>query len=401
MKTAHIKSYLKSFAPHLQIAFTFILIHFALSYLATKLIPYSGIFSYPETIDNLPYPDFLKRLASFDGAHYLKIAQDGYERNSPAFFPLYPILTRLLSQLIGTSFFLSSIIITFLSFTYFLYFLNKLLQKLGLSQADKKWVQILTLTFPTSFFFIASYTESLFMMLMSMSLYFLAASKRVPLLISGFFLPLTRFVGLFLIIPIYLISLKECLTLSKKNYRLIVKNLFRKALSFNILTVVLGFITYSTFLYIYKDDALAFFNSQKDFGMGRQTDLILFPQVIYRYLKILFTADLSFQYIVALIELSVFLFVGLILILEAKNLIKRKDYVSLRAGLLLFSIINIILPTFTGTFASIPRYALSSISVFIYLSQIKSNSLKFLIAFIFAMLHIFLFMHFIQGYFVS
>ncbi|PIX73599.1 hypothetical protein COZ39_02165, partial [Candidatus Roizmanbacteria bacterium CG_4_10_14_3_um_filter_33_21] len=55
---------------------------------------------------------------------------------------------------------------------------------------------------------------------------------------------------------------------------------------------------------------------------------------------------------------------------------KGKDFrlwLSISNGLLLFSFINLLLPTLTGTFSSIPRYALMSLSVFIYLGEIKSG----------------------------
>src|SRR3972149_9378290 len=36
--------------------------------------------------------------ANFDGIHYLSIAQNGYMRFQEAFFPLYPLLIRILAK---------------------------------------------------------------------------------------------------------------------------------------------------------------------------------------------------------------------------------------------------------------------------------------------------------------
>jgi len=67
----------------------------------------------------------------------------------------------------------------------------------------------------------------------------------------------------------------------------------------------------------------------------------------------------------------------------------------------LFSFANLLLPTLTGTFSSIPRYSLFSISIFIYLGQLKNNYIKYLILIIFVILHILLLGYFTQGYFIS
>ncbi|MFA6512852.1 MAG: hypothetical protein WCT34_01485, partial [Patescibacteria group bacterium] len=132
---------------------------------------------------------------------------------------------------------------------------------------------------------------------------------------------------------------------------------------------------------------------------------ILLPQVYYRYFKIFITAAHDSRFYVSLVEFTVFSFVLLILILDliklacaSKNL-KIKNWE--RISLSIFSFVNLILPTLTGTFSSIPRYALFSVSFFIFLAEIKNNIVKFSIAIIFLILHILLLGYFTQGYFIS
>jgi hypothetical protein len=72
-----------------------------------------------------------------------------------------------------------------------------------------------------------------------------------------------------------------------------------------------------------------------------------------------------------------------------------------RLGLNLFSFANLLLPTLTGTFSSIPRYALLSFSVFLYVGQIKQSWIKASIAVAFIILHVLIMGFFVQGYFIS
>jgi hypothetical protein len=72
-----------------------------------------------------------------------------------------------------------------------------------------------------------------------------------------------------------------------------------------------------------------------------------------------------------------------------------------RLALNLFSFANLILPTLTGTFSSVPRYALFSISIFLFLTEIKSRILKIIIAIVFIVFHVIILSLFGQGYFIG
>jgi hypothetical protein len=115
----------------------------------------------------------------------------------------------------------------------------------------------------------------------------------------------------------------------------------------------------------------------------------------------LFTAQPNFQYFISLFEITVFSFVFIILIFDLiKNLklkIKNLSIISLN----LFSLGNILLPTFTGSFLSIPRFSLLSLSFFIFLGSIKNLSIKLALMIIFFILHLVFLSSFLQGYFVS
>src|SRR3989338_5625766 len=156
-----------------------------------------------------------------------------------------------------------------------------------------------------------------------------------------------------------------------------------------ILSPILGLGLYCFYLWKTTGDPLFFLTSQPIFGANRSSHLILLPQVYWRYFKIFITAAHDSRYFVSLIEFLMFNFVFTILFLDLfKNLriknwklalsgvegLKIRNYDLL--GLNLFSLANLILPTLTGTLSSIPRYALFSLSFFIFFGQIKSSGIK-------------------------
>ena len=187
---------------------------------------------------------------------------------------------------------------------------------------------------------------------------------------------------------------KACFPLQTSNFKLQINKNYLLLLS-----PFLGLCTYIYYLWKTTGDPLAFFSSQTAFGAGRSTHLILLPQVLYRYAKIFLTTQWNVGYFVALLELSTFIFVFTILLVQLKDILSSKNKALL--GLNIFSFANLLIPTFTGTLSSIPRYSLLSLSFFIYIGLLKNVRMRLLICFIFALLHVALVTLFIQGYFVS
>ncbi|OGK40660.1 hypothetical protein A2954_02120, partial [Candidatus Roizmanbacteria bacterium RIFCSPLOWO2_01_FULL_37_12] len=355
------------------IAFIFLLFstgNLATAILAKYIIPYLGFFPYKEIAQQFNLPSFLTSFANFDGAHYLLIAKNGYTTYQQAFFPLYPLLIRWLSPLFSNNLLLTGLIISNLSFLVGLYIFSKYLKLTTNNQQLTVWVIIFLLVFPTSFFFAAVYTEGLSFLLFISTLYFLKKEKYGASSIFAILASLTKFLGVFLIIPILLTQMAK---LKSQN-----RNLKLKASAKLLITLfspILGLTIYSLYLWKTMGDPFFFLNSQWAFGAHRSSNIILLPQVYYRYLNIFFTANLNFQYFISLFEFFTFNFVFIILILDLieNYKLRIKNYYFL--GLNLFSLVNLLLPTLTGTFSSIPRYALFSLSFFIYLAQIKKLSL--------------------------
>src|SRR3989344_1018478 len=376
----------------------FRLFDLAIIFLSRFFIPYLGFFPYKEIALEYNLPRILTALANFDGAHYLLIAEQGYYQYQQAFFPLYPLLIRLLSPVFPNNRLITALVISNLSFLFGLWLFRKYLLEIGNSKLDI-WPLIFLMAFPTSFFFGAVYTEGLFFLLVAGTFYYLKKERSYVTAIFSFLASLTRIVGVFLVIPILITQISN---LKSQNHNSKVKSFIEYLIT--PLAPVLGLTFYSLYLWKSTGDPLFFLHSQWAFCANRSSSIVLLPQVVYRYLHIFFTANWNFQYFIALFEFAIFAFVLSILILDLVKNLELKSVSDLsweRVGINLFSLSNLLLPTLTGTLSSIPRYALFSLSFFLFLSQLKNNMTKVVIVCIFTILHLILLGFFAQGYFIS
>jgi len=363
--------------------------NFFISLLAPYFIPFLGFFSYVNDMFQYGLPPFLRSLSNFDGIFYIRIALKGYSQYEQAYFPLYPILIRYVDMIVKNAI-LSGVLISYTAFLGAVYMLNKFLSEI-LHYKSRLWFFLLLLAYPTSYYFGVMYTESVFLFLFISSLYFFKKERYVLAGMFGFLTALTRVVGIFVLIPYAIFFLEDFIKKHPKYLKLLVA----------CMGPVLGLASYSYYLWKTTGDFIYFFHAQEFFGAHRSTSIILLPQVIYRYIRIFLTADHNFQYFVAVLEFVFLLFAGGVLVFEFLKLVKQKKFNFVRAGLWSFSIINLILPTLTGTLTAVPRYSLLSLSIFLYLGEIKNRGLKLIIIGGFIILHIILFAFFVQGYYVT
>ncbi|MCR4326755.1 MAG: hypothetical protein NUV52_03810, partial [Candidatus Roizmanbacteria bacterium] len=329
----------------------------------------------------------LRPLANFDGLHYMLIARMGYSQYEQAFFPLFPSMIHLVGNLLQRNYLLAGILITNISFILGILLLYATSQHL-LEKGNRAWFIALYLLFPTAFFFNALYTESVFLVFVALAL-LLLIKQHNGVVVALLGASLTRLTGVFLFFPAVLLALQH----TQKRWLDII----------TISAPLIGLFSYMAYLWHTTGDPLYFFTAQPAFGANRSTNLILLPQVYYRYLRILTTADLSVAYVVAVVEVTLFSIMFLAACLEGWYLLQQNRYrtMPLHTGILLFSLATLILPTLTGTFSSVPRYSLLSISSFLYLARMQSTSAKTALCVIFALAQVALATMFIQGYFVS
>ncbi|KKR69913.1 MAG: hypothetical protein UU12_C0034G0003 [Candidatus Woesebacteria bacterium GW2011_GWA2_40_7b] len=112
--------------------------------------------------------------ARWDAPHYLYLAQHWYtnvgdEANFIVFFPLYPLLLKFVG-LFFTNTALTGVATSIILFILGCYFFYKLVE-IDYGEKIAKTSVIVMAIFPTAYFFNAPYTESLFLLLFSASLY--------------------------------------------------------------------------------------------------------------------------------------------------------------------------------------------------------------------------------------
>ncbi len=325
--------------------------------------------------------------ANFDGLHYLYISWEGYTNNY-GFFPMFPIFIKFLASVLGArnifdlSYFFSGFLISNFALLISLIILSKLLA-FDYKRSEQKWILTLFLFFPTSFFFGGIYSESLFLLFLFLSFYFSRKKNFLLASVFGFMLTLTRFVGI-CIFPalIYEYHLSE-----NKNLKSFIKS--------GIWFVPFGLIGYSFYNFYKEGDFLFFIKAQGTFLNHRSVDsIVLFPQTIFRYIKILLTtSNTYFEWYIALIEVASFIFVLLLLFLAWKKRI--------RLSYILFSLFAVMIPASTGTFSGIPRYILVAFPCYIVLGLIKNRLIKFITLLIFSILLFILTLLFLRGFYIS
>ncbi len=366
--------------------------------------PYSEIF-----LTSSGYPSWIWSFANFDGVHYLTIAKSGYSAQfTQVFFPLFPILLGLADKIL---FFVSPIINGLLISNICLFIALVIFSRLlsiDYKSNDIKWMILFVLIIPTSFYFGSLYTESLFLLFVISS--FLAARKKRWWL-SGIFGALataSRLVGIFLLPALLWEWHKEKCKMQNAKCKITIKNLklseFHRYIfhfSFFIFNspvtylVPLGLVAYMVYLQIAFGDWLYFWHVQPIFGAERSgSSIILLPQVIWRYIKILTSIPIAKEsFWIPLLELtSTISAIVLLLIAHIRKV---------RLSYLIFSWLAVLTPTMTGTFSSMPRYILVAFPMFITLGLIKSRPFKILLSVICYLLSVILIILFTRGHWVS
>ncbi|HEX8806558.1 MAG TPA: mannosyltransferase family protein [Candidatus Aquilonibacter sp.] len=138
----------------------------------------------------------------WDAVHYLSIASQGYQGTDMAFFPLYPLLIRILGRLVGNHL-IAGILISNVAFFFGLLYLYKLLEHEYDRSVARRAIFYVSI-FPSALFFSAVYTESLFFMLTVASFYYMRAHRWWFAGLIGLFAAMTRVEGVLLIVPFFI-----------------------------------------------------------------------------------------------------------------------------------------------------------------------------------------------------
>jgi Gpi18-like mannosyltransferase len=332
--------------------------------------------------------------ANFDGVHYLNIAVNGYLTEG-RFFPFYPLLIYSLTFFLGLgkiiyeNAFIAGFLISNISFLFSLLFLFKMVKK-EYSLPIARLTVIFLLAFPTSFFLGSIYSESLFLLLLLCSFYFIGQKKWS---VASFFillLSLTRFVGIFMLpVIVFEFIRQEKILEDKINIKKHLGNMF------SMILIPVGILSFAYFCFTKWGDVLYFLSSHGDLGNNRTTTSVILPfQVVFRYLKIFLNFSIyQYEWWVALLEVLLFFYISMLLIIGFKKGVK-KSYLA-------FSLVAFLIPASSGTFSGLPRYVLILFPVFIALALIKSRAIQYITLAFFILLQSLLLILFSRGYYIA
>jgi hypothetical protein len=300
----------------------------------------------------------------------------------------------------SSSYLISGVIISNLSLLGVLLVGYKLAVKLFNHKTALNFLLVLLL-FPTSFYFGAVYSESLFLLLILLSAWYWEQEKNtISSILSGFSSGV-RLVGAALGLGYFLELLAKSQLFKKTddNWQNKLQNFYleNKRKLFSLGLSVSGLLVFMFFLYLEFNDPLYFFNVQSAFGAGRQTNIILLPQVFYRSIKILLTArPFSWKYFSYAQEFILSLAVGI-------GIMGAWKHKKIRPAYVLFALVAYLLPTLTGNLSSMPRYVLVLWPVHLWWADYISQKPKLRIAYfvISSILLIINFSLFVQGHWVA
>lgn len=311
----------------------------------------------PDTTYNWINPDRLEQdkdwnpiglHARWDSEWYLDIAQNGYSFNGPGelsnivFFPLYPLLMRLVALFTGGNFVLAGWILSSLFLLLGLSYLFKIVKEFH-PRLNSHLPVLFLLIFPTAFFFNALYTESLFLFLSLATFYYGLKKNFRRAGIIGFLASLTRVTGVLLFIPLAWEYWKERDFNLKKCFCPSVIPLF---------FIPLGTSLFFGYHYLRFNDLLLFFKVESWWGRAFELNL----------------EHLAASNPAALSNLALDVFF-LVIALIATYLTFKKLRVSY--GLYMLANLGVILST--GTLMSIGRYILVLFPIYILLASAKKE----------------------------
>lgn len=289
----------------------------------------------------------------WDGSMYLTIANSGYSFPYFAFFPGYPLLLKFLSS------FLNSNLVVLFNFVLTLFTTVSIYRFLKLLEIDlkyKKRVLFLFLAYPTSFFLISNYVESLYILISIWALTFLIEKKYTKFYFLGFLLSMLKITSIALPIVYFCHLLNEKLltfNLNKQNLIKFLKYLFLST------AMVGGILLYFGMLQVVFGNYRIYFESQN-------SDFWRRDPFVFNLNTTLINQSL---YFVRFSELFIFiLLTGLFIRYQKK----------MRIEFYIFSLLHFLIPVLTGTLLSLNRLSLLCFPILlVFFEDLAKNNSRY------------------------
>lgn len=346
--TQKIKEWYKKIPHSLKVAILIALI----AKLAVFSIGYTSAYTTSltngDSID--PLQLIMNQFSKWDGPHYIHIAQNGYvNQGDPAnfivFFPLYPLLIRLITfdfAYIN----LSGLIVSNVSSIIAVIYLFKLVRLDYSDSVAKKAVLYLSI-FPTAYFLSAVLTESLFLALFIASIYY-ARNTKWPLAgFLGLLASLTRIAGL-LLLPVLIVEYFH-----QKGWKI-------KATNLNFLWTifpVFGFLAYLIINFQVTGDFFKFMEIERVHWFQTLDPIGGWTGAIGWFSSSTFPENITRGY--AQVSFAIFGFLMVLAGFKAK----------LRPSYHVYLFLAWMLSISTGFWISVPRYVLTMFPMFIIFAQ--------------------------------
>lgn len=303
--------------------------------------------------------------ANFDGVYYLLIAAKGYTVNG-GFFPLFPFVIRMISSFFGTllpfdpiQFAVAMVLVNICTLGSVM-LLYKLV-RLDYSE-NVAWRSVWTyLLFPAAFFLVSIYTESIFILLLLSAFYFARRRQWVLACLCGMMVTATRIVGIAIfpaLIYEFILQYGGVSAIVSRFKKDSIGIIMRAA---PIILIPLGLAGYLWYSLLTWGDAFYFIRAQGNMQNNRSVNtIILFPQTIVRYARILLTlTPVTYEWWIAVLEVVSCVFILWLGYIAWKERIRR--------SYLAYAVLAFLIPTSTGTLSGFPRYALVLFPLFMVL----------------------------------
>lgn len=344
--------------------------------LSILIIAQLGFLMIPVNLLSSTRATFYQSLSNWDGQHFITVAENGYTDNIQyAFFPGYPLAIRILT-LPGIDYIQAGIVTSFICSFLTVFFLLKLLRLDFKEDICAKAVFFLFI-FPTSFFLLLVYSESLFLFLSVLTFYFARDKKfgKYRYFWAAIFAALasaTRLVGVALVASLFI---EAYLDKSKK------------VAKWPLFLAPTGLILYCVFLFVKTGNPLYFLVSEENWER-----ILVLPGVgLWRSLSYILSNAVTPSTVVALLDLF-YTSLGLGLALRAFRF--------LRPSYAVYFLISVLLPVFTPTLGSMQRFLLVIFPIFILIS-LSSVRVQIMYAFFSIMLLSANIIFYINGLWVS
>jgi Gpi18-like mannosyltransferase len=280
----------------------------------------------------------------WDAVHYLDIATHGYYGTDMAFFPLYPLLVRIVGSL-AANHLVAGLLISNASFFFGLLYLYKLLEH-EYDRAVARRAIFYVSIFPTSVYFTAVYTESLFFMLTVASFYYMRGRSWWLAGLFGFFAALTRVEGVLLIVPFLIEWWAQDRPLRAKSYA----DLLAGSL------IPLGLAAYMAYLWVLRADPLYFSHVQIHWNRHLAPPWV---SLVNAFGKLIHGPG-------ALVVANQSLEIGFTLLMIAVLVV---GWHALRPSYIAYMALSILVPMSTSNLMSMPRFALVLFPMFAILAR--------------------------------